>query len=154
MCYTFFGTSEKFKLFKITNCTTVLGEFYQNCWLPLKNTKCSNNLSLNLLCFGLCIIPAKENSLSTGADEGKAVLCLRKTFLTAGYLFKLCRSLLVSCRKCSVCTCPSEILSFSVGEMLKIKKLSSWSIVFTWQKNIIKNVTKNVIRITVTLTKM
>ena len=129
MCYTFFGTSEKFKLFKITNCTTVCGEFYQNCWLPLKNSKYSNNLSINLLCFGLCIIPAKENSLSTGADEGKAVLYPKKTFSTAGYLFKLFRSLLVSYRKCRACTSPSEILSFSVGELLKIKKLSSWSIV-------------------------
>ena len=24
MCYTFFGTPEKFKLFKITNCTTTI----------------------------------------------------------------------------------------------------------------------------------
>ena len=42
------------------------------------------------------------------------------------YLLKLCRSLLlVFCRKCSACTSPPEILSFSAVELLKIKKLSS-----------------------------
>jgi len=49
--------------------------------LAFKTTLCSNNSSLKRFALGEFTIVAKENNLSTGADDGKEVLYYRNIFL-------------------------------------------------------------------------
>ena len=45
--------------------------------LDCNNISCSTILSLNLISWGVNVNPAREKSLSTGAEDGKVVLYLR-----------------------------------------------------------------------------
>ena len=52
----------------------------------------SKVLSLSLFLLGTKICELALNNLSTGADNGRVVLYLKKTFLTIGNVSKICNS--------------------------------------------------------------
>ena len=56
--------------------------------LPLRTTNFSNIFGVNSLLCGWNIIPANENSLSTGAEEGRVVLNRTKKELDKWVLLK------------------------------------------------------------------